>query len=113
MWPAWSHPESSLEPSDSSTRMPQTKRAALMLRLSRAFRMRELASGHRRLASSFRLGSSMVMASWGRRAFVLREGGGFWFGLDARSALVKSGAQDTAEMVLSVESRNLRRSMVI
>src|SRR5580692_2009471 len=105
----------SFEPSYSSTRMPQTKRAALMLRLSRALRMRELASGQRRLASSFKFGSSMVMASWGRGALELRDGAadGLWCGTDTGRAFVRNGAQEAAEIVLSVASRNLRRFMII
>jgi hypothetical protein len=47
-----------------------------MLRASRAFKMRELASCHLRLVSSFKRGSSMVMASWGREAFERFEAAG-------------------------------------
>src|SRR5580658_7362555 len=116
MWPAWSQAESSFEPSNSSTRMPQTNNAALMLRPSRAFRMRALASGHRRLESSFKLGSSMVRASCGGGAAAARDGTDLPFGESAPNLPtlpVKSGAHEAAETVFKADERNLRRFIFV
>src|SRR5260370_4315071 len=65
-WPAWSHAVSSLAPSASSTRIPQTNNAALLSFAEIAFKMRLLASCHRRTEPKESVGSSSVRASWGR-----------------------------------------------
>ena len=55
----------------------------------------------------------MVIATWGRGALALREGeeAGVWRGASVLSAFVKTGAQEAAEIILNVASRNLRRFM--
>lgn len=75
--------------------------------------MRELASGHLRLVSSFNLGSSIVMASCERGAFEECEGAELCGGVSEWRALEKNGAQEVMETVLKAEERNLRRFMVI
>src|SRR5690348_17300814 len=102
----------SFAPSGSSTRMPQTKRAARTLRVWRAFKMLELASCQRRLRSSFSRGSSIVSASWGCWPFHGFCCAGFCGNFQNElAAPPRNVAQDAAEAAFKVDDRNLRRFM--
>src|SRR6266481_1315127 len=108
--PAWSQEESSLAPSASSRRMPQTNRAARTFFSKIAFKMRLFASCHLRTDPSESVGSSSVRASWGRAELL-----GEVFGTavcekrESRRVGGKNGEQNAAEALFIAWERNLRR----
>src|SRR5437879_5627359 len=106
-WPAWSQEESSLAPSASSTRMPQTKSAARTSFSEVAFRMRPLASCHFSTDPRERVGSSSVRASWGR-AELLGEvfGAAVCEKSESRRAGGQNGEQTAAEALFMAWERN-------
>src|SRR5712692_1875085 len=111
-WPAWSQAERSLAPSGSSTRMPQTKRAALMFRAAMAFKRRVFASGQRRVAPRFKAGSSIVRASWGLAGAEEVRGAKNSRWRNGGRPRESSGEQEKADAVLRADERNLRRFIV-
>jgi hypothetical protein len=108
------HAVSSLAPSASSTRIPQTNNAALISFAEIAFKMRLLASCHRRTEAKESVGSSSVRASWGRvepleEVFGMALGGSG----KARRPRGRSWEHTAAEAVFIAWERNLRRFMAM
>src|SRR5579862_7788955 len=106
MCPAWSHALTSLVPSDSSTRWPQTNKAARTLRDSIAFRIFEFASGHFISESRLTDGSSIVRATCGREPFAIEFDGMPCEKENDLSADEKSGGHAATELILREEERN-------
>src|SRR6266704_5042544 len=111
-WPAWSQAESSLAPSASSTRMPQTKSAARTPLSEIAFNKRPLASCQCSTEPSEGVGSSNVRASCGRAELLGEVFGEALCGKrEARRARGRNREQIAAEALFMTWETNRRRGV--